>query len=118
MSSCEHENPPKAIPQSSKQMYFFMGFESATNQRTKIWEITETRQRGWVRLSWTYTKDDGVLAPRQNASPGEFYTGRLVRVFDQDGIPHQTVKIFAPMGTGGRDDWHYTNYAQTLEEIQ
>jgi hypothetical protein len=111
------KNYPKHSHVLQKKMYFFMGFESAENHRIKIWEIIETRQRGWVRLSWTYTKDDGVLAPRQNASPGEFYTGRLVRVFDEDGIPHQTVKIFAPMGTGGRDDWHYTDYAQTLEGI-
>ena len=98
-------------------MYYYISYTGENHTRIKIWQITETRQRGWVRLSWTHTKDNNILTPRQNAAPGEFYTGRLVRVIDDLGIPHQTVKIFAPMGNGGHDDWHYTEYAQTLEEI-
>lgn len=95
-------------------MYYYLSYESETNQRTKIWEITETRSQGWARLSWTYTKDNGVLTPRQNAVPGEYYTGRLVRVMTQEGIPVQTVKILGPMGG---DEWVHTDFAQTLEEI-
>ncbi len=81
----------------------------------KIWQITEQKQKGWCKLTWTHTIDNGVLSERQPSFPGEAYTGRLVNVVDDNNIPTQTVKIYGPMGS---DDWVYTDVANTLEEIQ
>lgn len=96
-------------------MYYYLSYTGENHTRIKIWQITEQKQKGWCKLAWTHTIDNGVLSTRQLSFPGEAYTGRLINVIDENNIPCQTVKIYGPMGS---DNWVTTDVAMTLEEIQ
>lgn len=99
-------------------MYYYLTYTSDDGStRKKIWEIIERKQRGWCKLAWTHFIDDDVISqtPADSQTPG--YVGRLVKLVVAPGVEIETVKIFAPMGMGGRDDWHYTFCADTLEDV-
>jgi hypothetical protein len=96
-------------------MYYYLSYAiDENNTRIKVWQIVQQKQKGWCRLAFTHTIDNGQINPRQNVDPNETYSGRVVNIVTTDGIPLQTVKIYGPMGG---DEWQYMDFAQTLEAI-